>query len=223
MPIVIRLVIMLAALIGSISPALAQSSPARILDSLRSHFPQEASALSARLAGKSPEAARLLLGEALEKFHQDHLREIMAGPGERLIALEARHGAMLRALGARDKHLCAIVGNYGFFSSEARVAASIEGLDDYAVALIELAAAGRGRAPPRALVKEDIDAWLTEAERRGPQIPVRAMLLDSQVRASAGDENLCYGAALLHEAAAALPPEQAAIVSSTLIEALLGA
>jgi hypothetical protein len=223
MPILIRLIAMLAALLASMSPALAQSPSPRVLQSLRSHFPEEASALSARLAGRSPQAARLLLGEAMERFHQVHLNEILAAPGARLIALETRHGRMLRSLEKRDKKLCAVVGNLGFFSREARSGAPAEGLDDYSVALIEAAAAGRGRAAPRAPSQEEVQAWLAEAERRGPEVPVRAMLRDRQFRASAGDHNLCVGAALLHEAAAALPSEQAAAVSASLVRSVLGA
>lgn len=221
MHILIRIFALPAAFLVLASPAPAQPVSPRVMDSLRSHFPGEASALATRLAGRPPEAARLLLGEAMEKFHQDHVQEIVAAPGATLIALERRHAAMLRSLAPRDMKLCATVGNLGFFSGDARSVAPPEGLDDYAVALIEAAAAGRGRPAPRPASKEDIEALLAEVDRRGPQVPVRRMLMDKAFRATVGDEKLCIGAALLHESAAALPPEQAAAASMLLIKALL--
>ncbi|HEY5723543.1 MAG TPA: hypothetical protein VIT45_14605 [Allosphingosinicella sp.] len=224
MPNFLRLIVLLGVLIAAVaSPAAAQPASPRVLESLRTHFPEDHSALAARLAGQSPEAARLMLAEALEKFQQERLQAILAAPGARLIAIEARHGALLRALQARDMRLCAVVGDRGFFSREARAGPAPEGLDDYAIALIEAAAAGRGRAAPRPAAKEDFQAWLVELERRDPSVPVRFMLQDRELRRSSSDEHLCVGAALMHEAAAALPPEQAARVAATLIRSVIGA
>jgi hypothetical protein len=210
-------------LCAAASPVLAQSPSTRLLQSLRTHFPQEHSALAARLVGQSPAAARLMVGEAMEKFHQAHLDSILAAPAAQLIAIEARHGAMLRSLQRRDMHLCAVVGDRGFFSPPARAGTPPDGLDDYAVALIEAAAAGRGRSAPAAPTRQDLLDWLAALERRDSSVPVRAMLQDRELRLRSSDEHLCVGAALMHETAAGLPAEQAARVSATLVRSVLSA
>ena len=219
-----RLIAVFALLLAAAaSPALAQSPSPRLLQSLRTHFPQEHSALAARLAGQSPAAARLIAAEALEKFHQDNLESILAAPGASLIAIEARHGFMLRSLQARDMKLCAGVGDRGFFSAQARAGAPADGLDDYAVALVEAAAAGRGRSAPQAATAEDFNLWLAEIERRNPNVPVRAMLLDRELRLRSSDEHLCVGAALMHEATSRLPPDRGARVAAVLVRSVLAA
>jgi hypothetical protein len=224
MPTFYRLIAVFAFLIAAAaSPALAQSPSPRLLQSLRTHFPQEHEALAARLADQSPASARLIAAEWLEKFHQDHLQSILAAPGASLIAIEARHGAMLRSLQRRDLRLCSVVGDRGFFSRDARAAAPPEGIEDYSIALIEAAAAGRGRAAPQAAANEDFLAWFAEMERRDPSVPVRAMLQDRDLRRSSSDEHLCVGAALMHEAAAALPPDRAARIAAVLVRSILGA
>jgi hypothetical protein len=190
---------------------------------MRTHFPQEYSALATRLAGKSARDGRLILLEALESFQRRHIKEIIAAPGATLIALESRHGAMLRSLQARDMRLCSLIGDRGFFSPEARAHEPPEGLDDYAVALVEAAVAGRGQAPHPGPTANDFEAWMVEVERRGTQVPVRAMLRDRALRTSASAEHLCVGAALMHEAATRLPPEQALRVSAALAKSTLAA
>lgn len=211
-------------LIVAASGAAAQAPAAGpVAQALRRSFPQDHAALVHSLAGQPPEAARRLLHEAMERFHHQHLAAILAAPGPRLLAIEARHGAMLRALGRRDTRLCAVVGDRGFFSRQARAAAPAPGLDDYAVALIEAAAAGHGQAAPAAATSADFAAWLAQVERREPDVPVRAMLSDAELRARSSPEHLCAGAAAMHEAIADLPPDVAARVAARLAQSTLSA
>ena len=98
---------------------------------------------------------------------------ILAAPGASLVAIEARQGALLRALGRQDMRLCAAVGDRGFFSSAAAAAAAPAGLDDYGVALVEAAKAGAGSRPRRPLAtKEDFTAWLAAVGKIEPDVPV---------------------------------------------------
>jgi len=202
------------------SPAAAQS-PAPVLAALQRSFPAEHAALSGQLRGHSAAAQSRLVSEAMHRFAVAHQAAIVAAPGGRLIGLEVRHGAMLRALQRRDVALCARLGDRGFFGRAARAAAPAPNLDDYAVALIEAAAAGRGRPPPAAAEREDYSAWMAAVGRREPDVPVQTLLLDREARARASDDHLCAGAAAMHEAIGDLPPEQGARVAATLIRSLI--
>jgi hypothetical protein len=192
-----------------------------VLEALRQSFPKEHAALEASLSAQPPEAARRLVSEAMARFQLAHKRAILAAPGARLIALEARYGAMLRSLQARDMRLCAVLGDRGVFGKEARAAAPPAGLDDYSVALIEAAAAGAGRTAPAPANGDDFRALLDEVERREPEVPVRKMLADRELRLRSSDEHLCVGAAAMHEAIAGLPTDQAARIAVTLVEAAM--
>lgn len=216
-----RLLIALGLFAAAPVAAAAQAPHRPVLEALRLSFPKEHSALEARLAAQPPEAARRLVSEAMVRFQLTHKQAILAAPGARLIALEVRYGAMLRALGARDMRLCAILGDRGVFGKEARAAAPFAGLDEHAVALIEAAAAGAGRAAPAPANGADFRALMTEVERREPGVPVRQMLADRELRLRSSDEHLCVGAAAMHEAIAGLPPDQAARAAVTLIESAM--
>jgi hypothetical protein len=211
------------ALLGSVPCAApAQGGgPGAVVEALRRTFPEEGAALASRLAGQTTEAKRRLTSEALERFQRAHRSAILAAPGARLVALEAWHAALLRELEARDAGLCALLGDRGFFGPEARGAAPPAGLDAYAVALVETAAAGSGRAAPPAPTMEDLEAWLAEAQTRAPGMPLRKILADKAVRAASSRAQVCRGAAALHEAVATLPPDQAARVAPFLVEALV--
>lgn len=216
-----RILLGLILLAGAPAMAWAQNA-GPVLEALRRSFPVEHGALSAQVRGQPAAAQRRLAGEAMERFRLNHLESILAAPGSRLIALEVRHGAMLRALQRRDVRLCALLGDRGFLGPEARAAAPPPGLDDYAVAVIEAAAAGRGRPAPAAVTREDFQAWFDAVARREPNVPVRQMLTDRALRERATPEQMCAGAAAMHEAVADLPPERAARVAATLTRSALG-
>jgi hypothetical protein len=65
----------------------------------------------------------------------------------------------------------------------------------------------------------DFRAWLDAVKRIEPDVPVEAMLLDKAVRDKAPADHLCRGAAAMHEAVAALPPEAAARMARQLVSA----
>lgn len=60
-------------------------------------------------------------------------------------------------------------------------------------------------------------------EKIQPDVPVRRMLMDREFRAKATAEQLCFGAAAMHEAAAALAGTQGERVASQLIDIGLAA
>jgi hypothetical protein len=217
----------LALLILLATPAAAQpgaDAPARILEAMRRDFPLDHQAISAGLAGKAPEEARRLTYEGLDRFVRGRRASILAAPGDFLVAIEARQGAMLRALGKQDVRLCATVGDRGFFSREALAGAAPLGLADYGIALIEAAKAGSGAGRQGAPAgKEDLLAWLAAVERIEPDVPVRAMLADRTKRAAASPDHLCRGAAAMHEGVAALPADRRERVARTLLGSVIAA
>ena len=203
-------------------PAAAQA-PAGILEAMRRDFPLDHQALAATLAGKTPEEARRLAYAGIDRFLRSRRDAILAAPGPALVSIEARQGALLRALARQDVRLCATVGDRGFFSSEALAGAAPEGLDEYGTALVEAAKAGAGAAAaPQPATREDILAWLAAVEKIEPDVPVRAMLADRELRARSGTDHLCRGAAAMHEAVAALPPAGGERVARTLLSAVIG-
>src|ERR1044072_5520250 len=95
-------------LLAVAAPAAAQSSaalPSATLEALRRDFPQEYAALASGLAGKTPEEGRRLAYAGIERFLDGHRAQILAAPGATLVAIEARHGAMLRSLGRESLSL----------------------------------------------------------------------------------------------------------------------
>src|SRR5687768_15772982 len=153
------------------SPAAAQP-PAATMEAMRRDFPGDHSVLAAELAGKTPEEARRLAYAGIERFLRAHRDRILAAPTSSLVAIEARQGAMLRALGKEDVQLCAAVGDSGFFSVAALAGSAPPGLDDYGVALVEAAKVGMpGLAAPPAS-REDYLAWLAVVDKIEPWIPV---------------------------------------------------
>lgn len=222
-----RMLALLLFLGASLAPAAAQAQaavPGPILDAMRREFPIDHQALAATLAGKPPEEARRLAYAGIERFLLSRRDWILAAPGPRLVAIEARQGAMLRALAKQDVRLCATVGDRGFFSSEALAGAAPPGLDDYGAALIEAAKAGAAsaRSAPAAATREDYLAWLAAVEKIEPGVPVRAMLGDRALRTASSPDYLCRGAAAMHEAAASLPGRRGERVSRTLLGSVIG-
>lgn len=213
-------------LAAGLAPAAAQppaGASAPILEAMRRDFPLDHQSIAAALEGKAPEEARRLAYEGIDRFLRGRRDSILAAPGPLLVAIEARQGAMLRALGKQDVRLCATVGDRGFFSREALAGAEPAGLADYGLALVEAAKAGfRGSATPPA-AKEDFLAWLAAVERIEPEVPVGAMLSDRARRAAAGPDHLCRGAAAMHEAVAALPPGRRERVARTLLSSVIAA
>jgi hypothetical protein len=220
-----RLAALLILAVG-LAPARAQSptgESAPILEAMRRDFPLDHQAIAAALAGKPPEEARRLAYEGIDRFLRGRKESILAAPGASLVAIEARQGALLRALGRQDVRLCATVGDRGFFSSEALAGAAAAGLDDYGVALVEAAKAGSGAASPGpTATKEDYLAWLAAVEKIEPKVPVRAMLIDRDLRLRSSPDQLCRGAAAMHEAVAALPPAPRERLARTLLRSVLG-
>lgn len=217
-----------ALLILAFGPAPAAAQPpagasAPILEAMRRDFPLDHQAIAAALAGKPPEEARRLAYEGIDRFLRGRRESILAAPGPSLVAIEARQGAMLRALGKNDVRLCATVGDRGFFSREALAGSEPAGLADYGVALVDAAKAGfRAPATPPA-AKEDFLAWLAAVERIEPEVPVRAMLSDRELRAAASPDRLCRGAAAMHEAVAALPAGRRERIARTLLSSVIAA
>ncbi|MGZ8286524.1 MAG: hypothetical protein ACXW27_06765 [Allosphingosinicella sp.] len=219
--------ILAALLILFTAPAAAQPTAdpsAPILEAMRRDFPLDHQVIAASVAGKAPEEARRLAYEGIDRFVRGRRASILAAPGPSLVAVEARQGAMLRALGKQDPRLCATVGDRGFFSREALAGAAPPGLADYGIALIEAAKAGSttGRAAPPA-TKEDFLDWLAAVERIEPDVPVRAMLADRELRASASPDHLCRGAAAMHEGVAALAGARRERVARTLLSSVIAA
>ncbi|HEX8624250.1 MAG TPA: hypothetical protein VF782_04140 [Allosphingosinicella sp.] len=221
-----RLLAALLILAAGLDPAAAQppqGGPAAILAAIRRDFPLDHQAIASTLAGQAPEEARRLAYQGIDRFLRGRRASILGAPGPSLVAIEARQGAMLRALGRQDVRLCATVGDRGFFSREALAGAEPAGLAEYGIALVEAAKAGfRATATPPA-TKEDFLAWLTAVERIEPEVPVRAMLADRERRAAASPDHLCRGAAAMHEAVAALPAGPRERVARTLLSSVVAA
>ncbi len=221
-----RLLAAFLILAAGLAPAAAQppaGASAPIIEAMRRDFPLDHRAIAAALAGKPPAEARRLAYAGIDRFLRSRRESILAAPGESLAAIEARQGAMLRALGRQDSRLCATVGDRGFFSREALVGAEPVGLADYGLALVEAAAAGfRAPAAPAA-TKEDIESWLAAVEKVEPEVPVRAMLFDHARRAVASPDHLCRGVAAMHEAVATLPPGPRERVARTLLASVIAA
>lgn len=204
-------------------PAAAQP-PAGTLEAMRRDFPLDHQSLAATLTGKPPEESRRLAYAGIDRFLRSRAAAILAAPGSPLLAIEARQGALLRALGGQDVRLCAAVGDRGFFSSEALAGAMPPGLDAYGAALVEAAKAGAGAARPAPLAtKEDFLAWLAAVGKIEPGVPVWQMLSDRELRARSSPDQLCRGAAAMHEAVASLPPERGERIARTLLRSVLAA
>ncbi|HEX8062472.1 MAG TPA: hypothetical protein VF535_04580 [Allosphingosinicella sp.] len=218
-----RLSALLPLLLAAAAPAAAQP-PARTLEAMRREFPLDHQALAATLAGKPPEESRRLAYAGIDRFLRSRGAAILAAPGTQLLRIEARQAAMLRALGSRDVRLCATVGDRGFFSSEALAGAAPAGLDEYGAALVEAAKAGAGtaRAAPLA-TREDFLAWLAAVEKIEPGVPVGRMLSDRELRARSTPDQLCRGAAAMHEAVAALGADRGERLARTLLRSVLAA
>jgi hypothetical protein len=210
-------------LLAVAAPAAAQP-PAATMEALRRDFPEDHAALARDLAGKAPEEARRLAYAGIDNFLAARLDAILAAPGPALLALEARQGALLRAIGRQDVQLCATVGDRGFYSPEALAAAAPEGLDAYGVALVEAAKAGAAAsaAEPEPASRQDYAAWLKAVARIEPDVPVQAMLTDRELRRASTPDHLCRGAAAMHEGAAALGGEAGVRVARTLIRSVIG-
>jgi hypothetical protein len=209
-------------LLAAVAPAAAQP-PSGILEALARDFPIDHAALRASLAGKPPEEARRLAYAGIDAFLRAHRDAILGAPGPALVAIEARQGALLRALEKQDVRLCAVVGDRGLFSDEALAGPAPTGLDDYGAALVAAAKAGAGGGPaPAPATREDVLAWLAAVDRAEPGVPVRAMLSDPALRAASRPDQLCRGAAAMHEAAASLPAPQAERLSRTLLRSVIG-
>lgn len=208
------------------APAAAQPPglPTATLEAMRRHFPEDHAAVSAGLAGKTGDEARRLAYAGIDGVLRNRLAAIVSAPGPAVVALEARHGRMLRALGKQDVRLCAVVGDRGFFSPEAAAGAPPPELDEYGVALIEAAKAGSAGAAGSAqeAAQPDFLAWLAAVGRIEPDVPVRAMLTDRELRLKSSPDHLCRGAAAMHEAAAGLPAGPAERVSRTLLRSVIG-
>lgn len=221
-----RILFALLILSTAFVPAAAQppaGAPARTLEAIRRDFPLDHQAIAATLAGKAPEEARRLAYAGIDRFLRSRSGAVLAAPGPSLVAIEARQAALLRALGRQDVRLCATVGDRGFFSSEALAGAAPAGLDDYGVALVEAAKAGAG-APgaPVLATKEDFQAWLQAVGKIEPGVPVWAMLQDRALRARSTPDQLCRGAAAMHEAVGALPPGRNERLARTLLRSVVG-
>jgi hypothetical protein len=221
-----RLAAFLILAAAGLAPAAAQppaGASGRILEAMRRDFPLDHQAVAATLAGKPALEARRLAYEGIDRFLRGRRESILAAPGPSLVEIEARQGAMLRALGRQDARLCASVGDRGFFSREALAGAEPAGLAEYGLALVEAAKAGfRAPATPPA-AKEDFLAWLAAVEKIEPEVPVRAMLSDRARRAAASPDHLCRGAAAMHEAIAALPAGRRERVARTLLSSVIAA
>jgi hypothetical protein len=212
---------------ATIVPAAAQlptGAPVRTLEAIRRDFPLDHQPIAAALAGKPPEEARRVAYAGIDRFLRSRGGAILTAPGPSLMAIEARQAALLRALGRQDLQLCATVGDRGFFSSEALAGPAPSGLDDYGVALVEAAKAGAGRAAaPSLATREDFLAWLAAVGKAEPGVPVRAMLTDRALRLKSTPDQLCRGAAAMHEAVAALPSDQGERVARTLLRSVIAA
>lgn len=221
-----RLAALLILAAAGLAPAAAQppsGAAAPILEAMRRDFPLDHRAIAATLAGKPPEEARRLAYEGIDRFLRGRRESILAAPAPSLVAIEARQGSMLRALGRQDVRLCAVVGDRGFFSREAAAGTEPAGLAEYGVALVEAAKIGFRATPAPPAAKEDFQAWLAAVERIEPQVPVAAMLADPARRAASSPDQLCRGAAAMHEAVAALPSGRRERVARTLLASVIAA
>lgn len=213
----------LAFLLLAVAAPVAAQPPVETLEAMRREFPMDHQAIAASVAGKSPGEARRLAYAGMESFLRRHRRAILAAPEPSLVALEARQGQLLRALGKEDARLCAAVGDSGFFSVAALAGPAPAGLDDYGVALVEAAKAGSlNSAAAPAASREDYLAWLAVVDKIEPWIPVRTMLSDRELRFKSSPEDLCRGAAAMHEAVASLPVDRGARVARTLLGSVIG-
>ena len=215
----------LASLAPANDPAAAQrpaDGPSRTLEAIRRDFPLDHQAIAATLGGKAPEEARRLAYAGIDRFLRSRSAAILAAPGSALVSIEARQAALLRALGRQDLRLCATVGDRGFFSSEALAGAPPAGLDDYGVALVEAAKAGSGAVGAAPLAtKEDFSAWLAAVAKIEPDVPVRDMLFDKDLRSAASADHLCRGAAAMHEAVAVVPAASRERLARTLLRSVI--
>jgi hypothetical protein len=222
-----RIVVAFLLLPALSAPVFAQpqaAPPDRTLEALRRDFPIDHQGIAAALAGKPPEEARRLAYAGIDRFLRSRTAAVLAAPGASLIAIERRQAAMLRAMGRQDVKLCAAVGDRGFFSSEAAAGAAPAGLDDYGVALVEAAKAGAGPArPPSPATKEDFTAWIAAIAKIEPAIPVWRMLQDRELRARSTPDQLCGGAAAMHEAVSALPAGADERLARILLRSVIGA
>jgi hypothetical protein len=208
------------------APAFAQpptNVPGATLEALRRDFPADHAAIAGQIAGKTPAEARRAAYAGIERFLRDHLGAIESASGPTVVALEARQGALLRALGGQDVKLCAIVGDRGLFGPEALAGPAPAGLDDFGVALVAAAKAGAGAADPAAVKPEDIQAWLAMLRKIEPDVPIQEMLTDRERRAASPPDHLCRGAAAMHEAGAALPDGQGERMSRMLLRLSIAA
>ena len=206
------------------APVLATRPEAPILAALSRRFPAEHRSLVAGLAGASGADLDRRLSESLGRFFKGKMDAIVRAPGPMLVALEGRHGALLRAIGREDIPLCALVGDKGFFSGIAVPRSQQAALVSLGVTLVETAHVGAGRTAGEAVRgadAPDLQAWLSRVDAIEPQAQVRRLLADRAFRAAAPPEKLCHGAAAMHEAAVALPPDQGARVSVLLVKSLL--
>jgi hypothetical protein len=216
--------LLLAAASASAAAQPPGGPPAATIEALRRDFPEDHAALAAALADKSPDQQRRLAYAAIDRFLLEHRDAILAAPGPAPVALERRHGALLRALGEQDVRLCATVGDRGLFSEAALAGPPPAGLDEFGAALVEAAKAGAGMPPePRnASASDDALAFLAMVEKIEPGIPFREMLSDRSRRALSPPDQLCRGAAAMHEAAAALPGEQGRRMSRIMLGLAIG-
>lgn len=222
-----------ALLILAAAPAAAQpaaapvaapaGASAPILEAMRRDFPLDHQGIAASLAGKPPEEARRLAYEGIDRFLRGRRDSILAAPGPLLAAIEARQGALLRALGKQDARLCANVGDRGFFSRDALAGTEPAGLADYGLAMIEAAKAGFRAPPTPASTKEDFEAWLAAVGKVEPAVPVQAMLFDPALRAAASADHLCRGAAAMHEAVGTLPTGRRDRIARTILSSVIAA
>jgi hypothetical protein len=214
--------ILAALMVLAAAPSGAQA-PGATLEAMRLDFPLDHQAVAAAMNGKTPEEARRIAYAGVESFLRRHRQTILAAPAPALVAIEARQGQMLRALGKEDVRLCAAVGDSGFFSVAALAGPAPAGLDAYGAALVEAAKAGSS-APAATMPtsRDDYLAWLAVVDKIEPWIPVRAMLTDSKLRSTSSPENLCRGAAAIHEAVASLPADRGARVARTLLGSVIG-
>lgn len=223
-----RPVAALLLLAAALAPAAAQAPvgppPAGTMEALRRDFPLDHEALSRQLAGKAPDEARRLAYAGIDRFLRAHSSAILAAPGPSLVALEARQGALLRALERQDVRLCAVVGDRGFFGEDALAGPPPPGFDEFGAGLVAAAKAGAGppRSAPAAATPEDVAAWFAMVARIEPDIPVRQMLGDRALRAASPPEKLCRGAAAMHESAAALSGGAGERMSRTLLRLSIG-
>jgi hypothetical protein len=221
-PLLALLLLLFPAALAAQTPAPAV--PSATLEAIRRHFPLDHRAIMTGVEGKSPPEARRAAYAGIDTFLRARRSSIVGGAPATVVALEARQGALLRSLGRLDVKACAVVGDRGFFSPQAADGPTPEGLDAYGAALVEAAAANVGRSalsPPASAA--DLGAWIARVEAIEPGVPVRRMLSDPAVRAAAGPDHLCRGAAAMHEAAASLPSGPAERVSRMLLGAVIGA